>query len=1333
MKKLQIIIIVFLISFSICAYASMQTKASNTYTYTASISPASTYAGLTGVSYTITFTDTCSNNMGSGTINIPTGYTAVSLTSVTASNGDPWSGSVASSTISFNASQSDDEISNGQTVTVVFSATNPSSAHSYTWTTAAYSDTSEGGTAFTIGGSQPSVTVNAGAATYLVVTSSSGVQTAGVPFTILVTAEDAYGNTAVSYRGTVVFTTSDFGPHVSLPGPYTFTAAAAGAASFSVILMTAGSQSITATDTSNSSIAGCLDVTVDANVATQLVVTSSSGVQTAGVPFTILVRALNAYGNTAVSYRGTVVFTTSDFGPHVSLPGPYTFTAAAAGAASFSVILMTAGSQSITATDTSNSSIAGCLDVTVDANVATQLVVTSSSGVQTAGVPFTILVRALNAYGNTAVSYRGTVVFTTSDFGSHVSLPGPYTFTAAAAGAASFSVILVTAGSQWINVTDTVNSSINGSLALMVTHACVAVSVTVLPASATITAGGSQAFTATDKDAYGNTWDVTSTVNWSIDSGADGSVSALGVATATKVGIWTVSALDGSGNLGIASLTVDQGVATHFVVSGFPSPTAAGVSGTVTVTAYDAYGNVATGYTGTVQFASSDGQAVLPADSTLSSGTGTFSVTLKTAGTQSITATDSVDSSITGSQTGITIDSNVAVSLVVSSGTSQTAGLPFDVTVTAYDAYGNIATGYLGTVTFTSSDLGAGVVLPSAYTFTSGDAGSHVFSVTLVTATTTAWVSATDGVLTGTQSSITVDPAAASTFSISAVSSPQTVGVGFSVTITAEDVYGNTATSYVGTPSLSDISGTISPTVTSAFVGGVWSGTVTVTLAGSDSITAADGAITGTSNTFTVTHASAVSIAVSPATDSITAGNSVTYTATATDAYGNSWDVTGLVIWSIDSGAGGSWSGATYTSANAGSWTVKATLGEVYGTASLTVNIYQITVISAHGNPTASASVNEGGSFTASVTSPESAGVGQQWICTGYSIDGGSVVSGTSYTFQDIQLNHTITFNWQEQYYLTTSTNFGSAGPASGWYDAGSTVTLSATAPSAGLGEQYAWNGWTGTGTGSYSGNNNPATNTVTMNGPITETASWTHQYELTVTSAYGSTSGQGWYNAGVSVPFSVNTPVSGGTGVQYVLTSWSGSGTGAYSGSSSSSSVTMNNPITETANWQTQYQVTFAVNGGGLTIPTGSNVWENAGSLHITATPNTGYTFSFWSSNTGSITFNNDNSASATATISGTGTITATFAITTSPTPIVSSPSSTPIVSSPSPTPIVSSPSPTPIVSSSSPTPKGSSPSPTPLYVVLVAVIIVAAIILISIGIALKRSRRKTNIALSN
>ena len=123
---------------------------------------------------------------------------------------------------------------------------------------------------------------------------------------------------------------------------------------------------------------------------------------------------------------------------------------------------------------------------------------------------------------------------------------------------------------------------------------------------------------------------------------------------------------------------------------------------------------------------------------------------------------------------------------------------------------------------------------------------------------------------------------------------------------------------------------------------------------------------------------------------------------------------------------------------------------------------------------------------------------------------------------------------------------------------------------------------WSGSGTGAYSGSS--SSSSVTMNNPITETASWQTQYYLTVTSAYGSPTGAGWYNAGGSATFGVTTPASGGTGVQYVLTSWSGSGTGAYSGSSSSSSVTMNNPITETATWQTQYHLTVTSTYGSST-----------------------------------------------------------------------------------------------------------------------------------------------------
>jgi hypothetical protein len=103
-------------------------------------------------------------------------------------------------------------------------------------------------------------------------------------------------------------------------------------------------------------------------------------------------------------------------------------------------------------------------------------------------------------------------------------------------------------------------------------------------------------------------------------------------------------------------ITVTPAAASTLIVAGFPSPITAGTSGTFTVTAKDGFGNTATGYTGTLHFTSSDGKATLPADSTLTNGTSSFSATLQTVGTQSITATDTVTSSITGTQSGITVN-----------------------------------------------------------------------------------------------------------------------------------------------------------------------------------------------------------------------------------------------------------------------------------------------------------------------------------------------------------------------------------------------------------------------------------------------------------------------------------------------------------------------------------------------------------------------------------------------------------------------------------------------------------------------------------------------------
>jgi hypothetical protein len=95
------------------------------------------------------------------------------------------------------------------------------------------------------------------------------------------------------------------------------------------------------------------------------------------------------------------------------------------------------------------------------------------------------------------------------------------------------------------------------------------------------------------------------------------------------------------------------GPATHFVLSG-PAGATGGTAFTFTVTALDAGNSIATSYAGTIHFTSTDAGATLPADATLTSGAGSFSATLQTAGSQTITATD-VASAITGTSSGITV------------------------------------------------------------------------------------------------------------------------------------------------------------------------------------------------------------------------------------------------------------------------------------------------------------------------------------------------------------------------------------------------------------------------------------------------------------------------------------------------------------------------------------------------------------------------------------------------------------------------------------------------------------------------------------------------------
>jgi hypothetical protein len=265
------------------------------------------------------------------------------------------------------------------------------------------------------------------------------------------------------------------------------------------------------------------------------------------------------------------------------------------------------------------------------------------------------------------------------------------------------------------------------------------------------------------------------------------------------------------------------------------------------VTAQDAYGNTATGYTGTVHFASSDPRASLPADSRLTNGTATFAAVLYTAGSQSVTATDTANGNLMGTQTGIAVTAAAASRLVVTTdaGAPDVAGTAFDVTVTALDPYGNTDTNYVGTVHFTSADPLAN--LAADYAFQPGDQGQATFYGVTALYTAGPWdVTAADsGGLTGS-ATVNVVAAPAVAFQILA---PAGVAPGtpFDVTVVAVDPYGNIDTHYTGTVTFSSSDtdpGVLLPpdySFTSADAGVVtFPGGVTLITPGDQSLTVTD-------------------------------------------------------------------------------------------------------------------------------------------------------------------------------------------------------------------------------------------------------------------------------------------------------------------------------------------------------------------------------------------------------------------------------------------------------------------------------------------------------------
>ncbi|NTX59100.1 lamin tail domain-containing protein [Myxococcus sp. CA051A] len=340
--------------------------------------------------------------------------------------------------------------------------------------------------------------IEAGAASRLALTGLVAPVIAGQSQSVEVTAFDGFDNVAKGYSGTVRFTSTD--PEAELPGDYTFTAQDQGRHVFSdVVLANMGLRRVTATDTANAQLTAFMEVEVTNDAAHHLDLEGLPTQAAAGGSHTLTLSVRDRFGNLVTGYTGEVDFASDD--PRATLPPEHVFTAGDAGRFTFSVTLESAGERSITVAE-----VGGALSITRSTQVspgnAESLSLVLSTASPAAGQSVSATVTLVDAYGNQAAGYRGTVALSVAqDPGATV--PGPYTFTETDAGRHVFSVTFAQAQATTLSAVDTQQATLSASEAVTVS-AGVATALRVSAVTESLTAGVAHVFSVSARDRFDN-------------------------------------------------------------------------------------------------------------------------------------------------------------------------------------------------------------------------------------------------------------------------------------------------------------------------------------------------------------------------------------------------------------------------------------------------------------------------------------------------------------------------------------------------------------------------------------------------------------------------------------------------------------------------------------------------------------------------------------------------------------------------------------------------------------------------------------------------------------
>ncbi|AKJ04890.1 Fibronectin type III domain protein [Archangium gephyra] len=685
-----------------------------------------------------------------------------------------------------------------------------------------------------------SVTVTAAEVARLVL-SGAGPATAGGVSSFTVTAMDTFGNTVTGYRGTVGFSTTD--SRAGLPATYTFTDTDSGSRTFSASFQSAGTQSLTVTDSARATLTASGSFAVSPAAASACELSEVPATTTAGKPVSMRVTVRDAFANTVSGFGGTVLITSSDTNPAARLPDAGTYVPTSdQGSRLFTATLAGAGSQTLTATEASG---AWTCSAPITIHPAAPRLVLSGAGPATAGGSVSFTATVTDTFGNTLTDYRGTVEFSSTD--SRAELPASYMFTAADSGTHTFPATFKSAGTQSLTVTDSARADVMASGSFAVSPAAAsACELSEVPATAT--AGAQIPMRVTVRDAFDNTvsgFNGTVAITSSDTNPAAAMPEAaafmpakdqgsrLFTAKLAGTGSQTLTATEASGAWTCSAPITIRPAGPRIVLSG-SAPATAGDSASFTATVMDMFGNPLTDYRGTVGFSSTDSRAELPASYTFTdadSGSRTFSATFKTAGSQSVTVTDSASSEVTGS-TAFSVSAAAASACAISDvPATAIAGAQVPVRVTVRDAFDNTVSGFNGTVAITSSDTNPAAAMPEAAAFMPAkDQGSRLFTAKLAGAGSQT-LTATESAGAWTCSApVTINPAAPRIH----VTLPSDTNAGYPVdaVVSVKDTFGNPI-SYAG-------SLTFTSTDTAATLPG------TLTLSGSES---GSSVVTATFNT----------------------------------------------------------------------------------------------------------------------------------------------------------------------------------------------------------------------------------------------------------------------------------------------------------------------------------------------------------------------------------------------------------------------------------------------------------------------------------------------------